>query len=51
MVQRTDADPGDDLDDEDRQALHDSLEDAAESLARGEAIPAEEVLRLLAAEE
>jgi hypothetical protein len=40
-------DQGDELDDEERRALDDALEDAAASVARGEAIPAEDVLRLL----
>jgi hypothetical protein len=40
-------DQGDDLDDEERRALDAALEDAAASVARGETIPAEDVLGLL----
>lgn len=40
-------DQGDELDDEERRALDDALEHAAASVARGEAIPAEDVLRML----
>jgi hypothetical protein len=43
-------DQGDDLDDEERQALDAALEDAARSVARGETIPAEDVLRALDAD-
>ncbi len=43
-------DQGDDLDDEDRRALEDAIDEAAASVARGETIPAGEVLRLLDAD-
>ena len=41
---------GDELDDEERRVLDDALEDAARSVARGETIPGEDVLRLLYAD-
>jgi hypothetical protein len=43
-------DQGDELDDDERRALDDALEAAAESVAHGEGIPADEVLRLLDAD-
>jgi hypothetical protein len=43
-------DQGDELDDGERQALDAALEDAAQSVARGETIPAEDVLRMLDAD-
>jgi hypothetical protein len=43
-------DQGDEIDDEERRALDDAIEEAAESVARGETIPADEVLRLLDAD-
>jgi hypothetical protein len=47
MVHLYVVDEGDDLDDQERRALDDAIEDSAESFARGEGIPADEVLRLL----
>jgi hypothetical protein len=41
---------GHELDDEERRALDDAIQEAAESVARGEKIPAHEVLRLLDAD-
>jgi len=41
------ADEGDDLDDEDRAALHAAIDRSIEQLERGESVPAEEVLRKL----
>jgi hypothetical protein len=43
-------DQGDEIDEEERQALDDAIDEAAESVARGEKIPADEVLRLLDAD-
>ncbi len=43
-------DQGDEIDEEERGALDDALEEAAKSVARGETIPADEVLRLLDAD-
>lgn len=43
-------DQGDELDEEERQALDAALEDAARSVARGETIPAEDVMRALDAD-
>jgi hypothetical protein len=43
-------DQGDDLDDEDRRALEDAIDEAAESVARGETISTGEVPRLLDAD-
>ncbi len=40
-------DEGDDLDDEDRAALHAAIERSLAQLERGESVPAEEVLRKL----
>jgi hypothetical protein len=40
-------DEGDDLEDEERAALHRALEDSAESFRRGEGVDAEDVLREL----
>ncbi|WP_437667364.1 hypothetical protein [Sorangium sp. So ce1182] len=51
MVQLYIVDQGDELDEEERQALDDALEDAARSVARGETIAAEDVLRMLDADE
>ncbi len=50
MVQLYVVDQGDEIDEEERRALDDAIEEAAESVARGETIPADEVLRLLDAE-
>ncbi|WP_437638273.1 hypothetical protein WME76_06070 [Sorangium sp. So ce119] len=47
MVHLYIVDQGDELDEEERQALDDALEDAARSVARGETIAAEDVLRML----
>jgi hypothetical protein len=47
MVHLYIVDQGDELDEEDRQALDDALEDAARSVERGEMIAAEDVLRML----
>jgi hypothetical protein len=43
-------DQGDEIDEEERRALDDAIDEAAESVARGEKIPADEVLRLLDAD-
>jgi hypothetical protein len=43
-------DEGDDLDEECHRVLDDAIDQAAESAARGEAIPADDVLRLLDAD-
>jgi hypothetical protein len=43
-------DQGDDLDDEERQALDDAIDEAAASVARGESVSAEEALRILDAD-
>lgn len=40
-------DEGDDLDDEERAALHTAISESWASLRRGEGVPAEEVLREL----
>lgn len=43
-------DQGDDLDDEERRALDDAIDEAAEGVARGESVSAEDVLRILDAD-
>ncbi len=43
-------DQGDELDDGERRALDDALEEAARSVARGERIPAEDALRMFDAD-
>jgi len=50
-IQGDDRDDLDDRDDEELHALDDAIDDAARSVARGETIPAEEVLRMLDADE
>jgi hypothetical protein len=50
MVQLYIVDHGDELDENERQALDDALEEATRSVARGETIPAEDVLRMLDAD-
>ncbi|WP_437489200.1 hypothetical protein [Sorangium sp. So ce1014] len=50
VIQLYIVDQGDELDDEERQALDDAIEDAARSVARGETIAAEDVLRILDAD-
>ena len=49
-VQRYIVDEGDELDERERRALDEAIEDSMESFARGEGIPADEVLRLLDAD-
>jgi hypothetical protein len=43
-------DQGDEIDEDERQALDDAIDEASESVARGEKIPADEALRLLDAD-
>ena len=47
VLELTAADPGDDLDDEERAALHDALAKSWEQARAGKLIPAEEVLAQL----
>jgi hypothetical protein len=50
MVKLYIVDQGDDLDANERRALDDAIEDAAQSVARGETITAEDVLNMLDAD-
>jgi hypothetical protein len=47
LYDATDLPGEDEIDEEERRALDNALDDASESIARGEAIPAEEVMRPL----